>query len=49
MAKKIKYYSEVELIKMFDLNRLVGMQISPLMDEWLATNTTSNRLCCNEV
>ncbi len=42
MAKKIKYYSEAELIKMFDLNRLVGTQISPLMDEWLASNTTSN-------
>ena len=35
MAKKIKQYSEAELIKLFDLQRLVGNQAHPLLNEWL--------------
>ena len=36
MAKKIKPYTEVELIKLFDLKRLVGNQAHPLLNEWLS-------------
>jgi hypothetical protein len=35
MAKKIKQYSEAELIKLFDLQRLVGNHAHPLLEEWL--------------
>jgi len=42
MAKKIKQYKEVELIKLFDLKRLVGNQAHPLLDEWLTCETTLN-------
>jgi hypothetical protein len=34
MAKKIKSYSEVELIDMFGLNRLWGNDEFALMKEW---------------
>jgi hypothetical protein len=34
MAKKIKSYSEAELIKMFGLDRRVGNHKHPLMEEW---------------
>jgi len=42
MAKKIKQYSEAELIKLFDLNRLVGNYAHPLLKEWLTCETTLN-------
>jgi hypothetical protein len=42
MAKKIKQYKEVELIKLFDLKRLVGNQAHPLLDEWLTCETMLN-------
>jgi hypothetical protein len=35
MARKIKQYSEAELIKLFDLRRLIGNQAHPLLTEWL--------------
>ena len=34
MANKIKSYSEAELIKMFGLERRVGNNEHPLMEEW---------------
>jgi hypothetical protein len=37
MAKKIKSYSEVELIDMFSLTDLTGNEAHPLMAEWLNT------------
>ena len=40
MAKKIKSYSETELIDMFGLTRLSGSKKLPLMTEW--TDTTSS-------
>ncbi len=40
MAKKIKSYTETELIKMFGLNRLVGNNEHPLLQEW--TNCTTD-------
>jgi hypothetical protein len=42
MAKKIKQYNEVDLIKLFGLKRLIGNNISPLMKEWLLCETTLN-------
>jgi hypothetical protein len=42
MAKKIKTYSEAELIKLFGLTRLVGNHSFPLMEQWTNTNTTLN-------
>jgi len=42
MAKKIKQYNEAELIKLFDLNRLVGNYAHPLLKEWLTCETTLN-------
>jgi hypothetical protein len=42
MARKIKQYKEVELIKLFDLKRLVGNQAHPLLDEWLTCETMLN-------
>jgi hypothetical protein len=35
MAKRIKSYSEVELIKLFKLQRLIGNEAHSLMQEWL--------------
>ncbi len=35
MAKKFKSYSEAELIKLFNLKRLVGNHSHPLLQEWL--------------
>ncbi|MFN0201836.1 MAG: hypothetical protein ACKVTZ_09960 [Bacteroidia bacterium] len=40
MPKKIKSYSEAELIKMFGLQRLVGDNSTSLMSEWTNTTTT---------
>ncbi|TAD99330.1 MAG: hypothetical protein EAZ97_09115 [Bacteroidetes bacterium] len=40
MAKKIKSYSEAQLIDMFALVRLVGKNKLPLLDEWLEAQTT---------
>ena len=34
MAKKVKSYTETELIKMFGLKRLSGNKKYPLMHEW---------------
>jgi hypothetical protein len=42
MAKKIKSYSEAELIKMFGLERLVGNEEHLLMQEWTNTSTQLN-------
>lgn len=42
MARKIKQYKEVELIKLFDLKRLVGNHSHPLLTEWLTCETTLN-------
>jgi len=42
MAKKIKQYNEAELIKLFDLKRLVGNKSHPLLEEWLTCETTLN-------
>ncbi len=42
MAKKIKSYSEAELIKMFSLERRVGNNEHPLMEEWTTTLTELN-------
>lgn len=39
MAKKVKSYSEANLIEMFGLERNVGNDKHPLMEEW--TNTTT--------
>ncbi len=36
MAKRIKSYTEVELIKLFKLQRLIGTDAHPLMQEWLS-------------
>jgi len=41
MAKKIKQYSEAELIKLFDLQRLVGNHAHPLLEEWLTISDIS--------
>jgi hypothetical protein len=35
MARKLKQYSEADLIKRFDLKRLVGNFAHPLLKEWL--------------
>ena len=40
MAKKIRQFSEAELIELFGLTRLVGNQRLPLLQEWLDTSTT---------
>ena len=42
MPKKVKQYSEVELMKMFGLTRLVGNDQHPLMEEWTNTHTSLN-------
>jgi hypothetical protein len=42
MAKKVKSYTEAELIKMFGLKRIVGNEATPLMTEWTDTTTTMN-------
>ncbi len=42
MAKKVKSYSEAELIKMYGLKRLVGNEATPLMSAWTNTTTTLN-------
>ena len=39
MARKIKQYSEAELIKLFNLQRLVGNHAHPLLEEWLNCET----------
>jgi hypothetical protein len=41
-GKKIKPYKEVELIKLFDLKRLVGNHSHPLLHDWLTCETTLN-------
>jgi hypothetical protein len=38
MAKKIKQYSEAELIKLFNLQRLIGNKTHPLLSEWLTVS-----------
>jgi len=35
MSKKIKNYREADLIKLFNLHRLVGNQSHPLLEEWM--------------
>jgi hypothetical protein len=35
MARKIKQYKEVDLIKLFDLKRLIGNHSHPLLQEWM--------------
>lgn len=40
MAKKIKSYTEADLIEMFGLERRVGNHEHPLMQEWTDTTTT---------
>ncbi len=42
MAKKIKQYSEAELIKLFGLERLKGNDQHPLMAEWTGVTTALN-------
>lgn len=42
MAKKIKQYSEAELIKMFNLKRFVGNDQHPLMEELTDCTATLN-------
>jgi hypothetical protein len=42
MAKKIKSYDEAEIIEMFNLTRLVGNTVTPIMDEWTNTSTSLN-------
>lgn len=42
MAKKIKAYSEAELIALFNLNRVGGNDASPHMHEWTTTSTILN-------
>jgi hypothetical protein len=37
MAKKVKSYTEAELIEMFGLKRLAGNDAYPLMKEWIPT------------
>lgn len=43
MAKRIKQYSEAELIDIFQLTRLFGNQSSALMQSWLDCETTLNQ------
>ncbi len=38
MAKKIKPYKEFDLIRLFDLQRLVGNQAHPLLQEWMSVS-----------
>ena len=40
MSKKIKSYTEAELIKMFGLTRLGGNDAHPLMKEWTSTDAS---------
>jgi hypothetical protein len=47
MAKKIKSYTEVELIKMFGLTRLSGNDAFPLLSAWL--NNATSTLDTNEI
>ncbi len=42
MAKKIKNYSETEIIDLFKLERMVGNDKHPLMHEWTDTTTQLN-------
>jgi hypothetical protein len=42
MAKKVKQYSEAELIKIFGLNRVSHSENSQLLQEWLNAKTTLN-------
>ena len=42
MARKIKSYSEAQLIEMFNLERLAGNDTHPLMIEWTDVTTTLN-------
>jgi hypothetical protein len=44
MARKIKNYTEADLIELFSLTRLVGNEAHPLMQEWTATTATLNPL-----
>lgn len=44
MAKRIKKYSEAQLIDIFQLTRLVGNQSSMLMQSWLDCETTLNHI-----
>ncbi len=37
MAKKIKSYKEVDLVRLFALQRLVGNQAHPLLQEWMSS------------
>ena len=43
MSKRIKQYSEAQLIDIFKLTRLVGNQSSALMQSWLDCETTLNQ------
>jgi hypothetical protein len=47
MAKRIKSYSEVELIDMFGLTRLSGNDVFPLLSVWI--NNASSNLDDNEM
>jgi hypothetical protein len=42
MRKKVKQYSEAELIALFKLTRLAGNTAHALMQEWTTTSTTLN-------
>lgn len=49
MAKKLKSYREAELIKLFDLKRLVGNKSHPLLEEWTAISEISLSLSEQEI
>ncbi len=42
MAKKIKQYDEGEIIEMFNLERLVGNNEHPILNEWVNVTTKLN-------
>ena len=44
MTKKIKSYTEGEMIKTFGLTRLFGNTAHPLMTRWLNTSTVLDDL-----
>jgi hypothetical protein len=39
MEKKLKSHDEAELITLFGLNRMVGNNVHPLMQQWMSTPT----------
>ena len=41
MARKIKQYKEVDLIKLFDLKRLIGNHSHALLQEWMSVSEIS--------